>query len=171
MANLASNPWSFSSGDQSNTTITSITETGNTVTVGATAHGYNVGQSISIGGVSPLSYNGLWVVSSVVNANSFKYINPVSGLANGAVISGSLPWYPNMVTGVPAWKPKARIEQLVWQGAPSSDTLYLYDASGDLIWYQVAGSVDATYTYGKLYWIDGLWIANLPGGAVLVTIN
>jgi autotransporter-associated beta strand protein len=61
-------------------TITSATETGNTVTITTSAVlGVIAGQRVSISGVLTQGYNGTFVVSAV-NGNSFSYINPVAGL-------------------------------------------------------------------------------------------
>jgi hypothetical protein len=53
------------------------TEAGTTVTITTTAaHGFNVGDKISVTGVKELGYNGMFTVAAVPSATSFTYVVP-----------------------------------------------------------------------------------------------
>lgn len=54
-------------------TLTAMSWTGSVVTVSATAHSFNVGDVVTIAGVTPAGYNGVFEVTSVPDANTFKY--------------------------------------------------------------------------------------------------
>ena len=74
-------------------TITSATESGNTVTITtATATGLSVGNLTSIVGVGVAGYNGLFTVTSVASDTSFTYTDPTAGLApsSGGTVFGSV---------------------------------------------------------------------------------
>lgn len=89
-------------------TVTTMSWTAGTVTATATAHGFLVGDIITVSGVTPAGYNGVYEVTAVTDANTFKYAlvtNPgtvtiqgtakfgtnVSGMVAGArvIISGA----------------------------------------------------------------------------------
>lgn len=171
MANIATNPWSFVNADQATSkAITSIVSHGVSALVTAAGHGLTDREAVSIQGCTDVPmYNGGYK-AFVLDANRF-YINTPTELnlasngANGNVLTVAYP-----ATGIPAGS-KVRIEQLVWQKAAMGDTLTITDVNGNPVWEQTAGTVDATYTYGKLYWVDGLVLNALPSGIVLVTVN
>lgn len=55
---------------------------GNTVTIATSAaHTLQVGDVVTIAGVAVSEYNGTWTVTEVPTTRSFKYENPVAGLA------------------------------------------------------------------------------------------
>lgn len=56
--------------------VTSITRSGATATVTATAHGYATGQFVNVQGAAQTEYNGKFTIT-VVDANTFTY--PVTG--------------------------------------------------------------------------------------------
>lgn len=57
-------------------------QNGNTVTIATSAaHTLQVGDVVTIAGVGVAGYNGTWTVTAVPTTRSFKYENPVSGLA------------------------------------------------------------------------------------------
>ena len=64
--------------------IGSATEVGNTVTIASVAHGFVTGQTITIAGLTPLGYNGTFLINSI-GLNSFSYFNPVSGLTSPSI--------------------------------------------------------------------------------------
>ena len=69
------------------------TESGNTVTITTTAaHGFHVGQQVTISSVGVAGYNGTFAIASV-GSTTFTYINPTSGLAasggGSASVSGA----------------------------------------------------------------------------------
>ena len=78
------------------TTATSGTGTVATVTVTAT-HSLSVGQLVTVSGVTPLGYNGTYVVTAVPTTTSFSYANATTGSQTvaGAVTT---PWQAS-ITG------------------------------------------------------------------------
>jgi hypothetical protein len=164
MANVTSNPWSFTSTDQAvSKAISSIVSNGfSALVTTATAHGFTDWQWVSLQGCTTTpAYNGGYRIR-LVNTTQF-YINLTTPnlAANGANGNALTVAYP--------YKP--RIEQLVWQNAGSGGALIITDTNGNPVWEQTANAADQTYTYGKLYWVDGLVLNALPSGIVLVTIN
>ncbi len=64
-----------------NTAPTGATEVGNTVTITTTSpHGFTAGQTVQISGVTTAGYNGTFTITSVPNATSFTYTDPVNKL-------------------------------------------------------------------------------------------
>ena len=81
---LDPNNWVNVNGNPTNPSfvITSAIESGNTVTITtATANGFPVGGRVSISGVGAPGYNGMLTVASIVNATTFTYTAPITGLA------------------------------------------------------------------------------------------
>jgi hypothetical protein len=72
-------------------------EAGTTVTITTTtAHGFVVGENVTVAGVGVAGYNGTWTVVSVPTTTTFTYTDTTSGLANsggGLVASGSTEWF------------------------------------------------------------------------------
>ena len=59
------------------------TEATNTVTITTTAaHGFGVGESVTIAGVGVVGYNGTYVVTSVPSSTKFTYTDATAGLGN-----------------------------------------------------------------------------------------
>ena len=165
MAQIQTNPWSFAAADQATSkAIVSIVSYGASALVTtSSAHGLTTGKDISIQGATDVpAYNNGYRVLSVPTTTTFFIAQTTPNLAangaNGNVLTVAYPY-------------KTRIEQLVWQKAASGDTLTITDTNGNPVWEQTAASVDATYTYGKLYWVDGLVLNVITSGIVLVTIN
>jgi uncharacterized repeat protein (TIGR01451 family) len=69
------------------------TEVGNTVTITtAAAHGYAVGQQVTISGVGVAGYNGTFTITSIPTTTTFTYTAAATGLAasgGGTVTSGA----------------------------------------------------------------------------------
>lgn len=165
MAQISTNPWSFTSTDQATSIgITSIASVGySSLVTTSGAHGFVQGNNISLQGCTNTpAYNNGYKVLSVPSATSLYVAQVVPNLAangaNGNVLSVAYPY-------------KVRIEQLVWQQAGSGAVLQVTDTNGNPIWQQTAAAADQTYTYGKLYWVDGIVLNALPSGIVLVTVN
>ncbi len=58
-------------------------ELGNVVTITtAAAHGFTVGQTVMIQGITPTGYNGIYTITAVPTPTSFTYTSPYYGLAN-----------------------------------------------------------------------------------------
>ena len=65
--------------EQGAQTITAASEVGNTVTITAPCT-YALNEAVTIAGVTPLGYNGSYIITSV-GTGTFSYVNPTSGLA------------------------------------------------------------------------------------------
>lgn len=73
--------------DATSFVISAATESTNTVTIttGAVLHGYTVGQTVNISGVTPTGYNGNWLIVTVPSTTTFTYTNPTAGLGAGSI--------------------------------------------------------------------------------------
>lgn len=60
----------------SNKTVSSLTRSGTTATATCAAHGYVVGDKITISNVYEPGWNGIWEVATAPNANTFTFIAP-----------------------------------------------------------------------------------------------
>jgi hypothetical protein len=81
-------------------TITAHTWLGGVATVTSAAHGFLVGDVVTIAGVTPAGYNGVYEVASVPTANTFTYalaINPGASTVQGTARLGTN--VTGMVTG------------------------------------------------------------------------
>lgn len=168
MANISTNPWSFTNSDQATSvSISSIVSSGASalVTTGS-AHGLSLNQQISIQGVTGANHvpNNGYEVLSIPSTTTFLIQLPTptfaSSGASGNVLTVAYPY-------------KVRIEQMSWVAAPASSTITITDTNGNLVWtYTTSATADQVYTYGKLYWVDGLVLNSIPSGStVLATIN
>lgn len=73
-------------------TITSMSWTGGIVTVSSATHGFNVGDVVTVAGVTPAGYNGVFEVTSVADANTFTYalsVNPGAVTVQGTAKFGT----------------------------------------------------------------------------------
>jgi hypothetical protein len=167
MANIKTNPWSFTNADQAaSVAISSIASAGysSLVTTGS-AHGLSLNQQISLQGCTTTpAYNGGYSVQSIPSTTTFLIAQVIPNLAangaNGNVLTVAYPF-------------KVRIEQMSWVAAPASSTLLITDTNGNIVWtYTTSSTADQVYTYGKLYWVDGLVMNTVPSAStVLATIN
>lgn len=169
MAQIATNPWSFTSTDQaSSVAISSIASVGysSLVTTGS-AHGLSINQNVSLQGCTTTpAYDGGYKVLSVPSTTTFLIAQTQPNLAangaNGSVLTVAYPF-------------KVRIEQIQWSNPTSNTTLTITDTNGDTIWTYtsatVASGASPSSTYGKVYWVDGIVLNALPNGTVLMTIN
>lgn len=72
-------------------TVTSLTRSSTTATAACTAHGFLVGDKVSISHIYEPGWNGVWTVASVPNANSFTFTVPgtlISPATSRVYISG-----------------------------------------------------------------------------------
>jgi hypothetical protein len=167
MANIATNPWSFTNADQATTVaISSIVNNGGAsalVTTGS-AHGYAIGQNVSIQGAAVTGYNNGYKVLSIPSTTSYlvALLANQGSLANGGASGNSLSV---------AYPYKVRIEQISWASSTAA-TLLITDTNGNIVWTYTAAAVDQVYTYGKVFWVDGIVLNTLPATTtVLMTIN
>lgn len=168
MAQIAANPWSFTTADQATSAaITSITNQGRSALVTTTAaHGLLANAQISIQGTTVTGWRGGYIVQAVPSTTTLLIQDPnLSSLANNGANG-------NVLTA--AYLQKIRIEQLLWDSPTAAAVCTLTDVAGNQIYNVTAGIAAGTpgpYTYGKLFWVNGLVINALPNGTLQLTIN
>lgn len=168
MAQISTNPWSFTNADQATTVaISSIVSNGNSALVTTAApHGYVLQQAVSIQGTTTVGWVGGYRVLSIPSTTTYliqteqDQINLAANGASGNSLSA-------------AYLPMIRCEQILWNNPTAAATLLLTDTNGNIVWNPTAGAAGTVgpYTYGKVYWIEGLVINALPNGNVQLTIN
>jgi hypothetical protein len=70
-------------GTTTNITGTTWATSGTVTVTTAAAHGLSIGQTVYINGVTPAGYNGVYAITSVPGATSFRFGLPNAGLATG----------------------------------------------------------------------------------------
>lgn len=80
-------------------TITAMSWSGGVVTVTATAHGFNIGDIVTVAGVTPSGYNGVYEVTSVANANTFTFA--LAATPGNVTVQGTAAYGTN-VSGIAA---------------------------------------------------------------------
>lgn len=174
MAQIAANPWSFTSADQAaSVAISSIVAQGISsalVTTGS-AHSLSIGSKISIQGQTSIpGWNAGYRVLSVPSTTTFYIpIEPNQvGLANGGAVG-------NVLTAV--YIDMLRAEQIFWDTTGSGSppiTLLVTDAQGNTLWNPTSQTASqALLSYGKVFWVGkGLVLNTVPTGTTLqMTIN
>lgn len=186
MANLQSNPWSFTSTDPATAAITSITlNADGTVTVVTTgALTFNTALYTSEVGVEPpLGFTVIGVTNTVYIG--FYYL--ITGASGGTTFI--LKPQFNIAAGTAAssggtiaqclYRQYVRIEDMSWQATNTgtgvtSGVLFLTDRSGNTIWQSAIGATGAfgQLNRGKLFWVNGFTPITIPiNSIVLVTID
>jgi hypothetical protein len=161
MANIVTNPWTFTNADQATSTaITSITAQGASALVTATAHGLSANAKISIQGASPAGWNGGYVVQAVPSVNTFLINVPDWKRSLASAGAGG-----NVLTA--AYLDMMRAEQILWDQTTAATSLLLTNIVGNTIWNPHATLADQPYTYGKVFFTEGLVINTLPSGSNL----
>lgn len=178
MANLASNPWSFTSADPATAAITAVTgltlNADGTVTITSAALTFNSvfdNNGFTVIGATNAAYNGFYnLVQGVSGGTSFVMV-PQFVIPKGTAQSGSGTLaqcaYPNQI----------RAEDLSWQGLTgvAAGSLDLRDRMGNIVWQAAILNNTGSAGYqnrGKVFWIDGLTPITIAANTVvLVTIN
>jgi hypothetical protein len=162
MAQIQTNPWNFTNADQATSTaITSIVRNGvASALVTAVAHGLAANAPISIQGASVAGWNGGYKVQAVPSANTFFIKIPEwkSNLANAGALG-------NVLSA--AYLDMIRAEQMLWDQTTAGSTLLLTNIVGNTVWNPHATLADQPFTYGKVFWIEGLVINTLPASSNL----
>ena len=70
--------------------ITSLSQSGGTVSVAAPSHGFSVGQSVAVNGTSSVAFIGAFVVATVPTVNTFTYTLPPSVTAPASATGGTV---------------------------------------------------------------------------------
>lgn len=165
MAQIQVNPWSFTHADQATSVaISSIVNNGASalVTTGS-AHGYTLYEDISLQAPAVAGYANGYEVLSIPSTTTFLVaLEPWQiNLANAGAGGNSL---------TVAYPYKVRIEQVVWLD-PTAAQLTITDTNGFPVWSYLPPATGDVFTYGKLFWVDGLVINALPAGLLQFTIN
>jgi hypothetical protein len=163
MANIQTNPWTFTNADQATSTaITSIVNNGASALVTATAHGLATNAKISLQGVTPSGWDGGYVVQAVPSANTFLINVPdwKRTLANAGATG-------NVLTAI--YLDMVRAEQLLWDTV-GAGPLLVTNIVGNIIWNPQAVAGQGPYTYGKTFFVEGLVLNTIPSGTLQITI-
>jgi hypothetical protein len=172
MANLATNPWSFTGADVQVQTISTITLNADgsvtVVGVGNLTAGMVQEAFVTIVGVTNALYNGFYKITAVTSATTAVLLplqsdgqKPPTGTAASA--GGTI-----ILT---QWRDNERIEDLSWQNITAAgDKLIIYDRNGFLLW-SATGYAAGFQNRGKLFWCHGFAIAQMDSGTLLATIN
>ena len=163
MANLQTNPWTFTNADQALTTaITSIVNLGASALVTSAAHGLLANAPISIQGVTPFGWNGGYKVQAVPTVNTFLIALPdwkrtlANAGAGGAVFTAI---YLDLV----------RAEQMLWDTV-GAGPLLITNLVGNIEWNPQAVAGQGPYTYGKTFFVEGLVLNTIPSGTLQITV-
>lgn len=192
--NIASNPWSFVTGDVATPVVVAVASPNGMIQQGTTAgeqalgtvlltttaaHNLLAGQYMTYTGDTNGRFNGFYKVIAVPSATTALLQNissPTSGRPFSTVLAGSgggtvlLNQIQQMV----------RAEDISIQATQAASTIgdvIILDRNGNLIWRAAVGATPTgtgslAQNRGKVMWIDGLTLQSLPAGyTVLVTIN
>lgn len=170
MANLASNPWSFTNADVIKATIVAspgglILNADGTVTLNTGgALNVNANDSVTVIGATNAAYNGFYRVLIGAAGTTFT-LAPQFSIPAGTAASGG---------GTAAkclYNAQVRVEDISWQKVGAQgDNLDLRDRMGNIVW-QATGSGAGQQNRGKIYWINGFTPITIDSGVVILTIN
>lgn len=163
MANIVTNPWTFTNADQSTSiAITSIVNQGASALVTAAAHGHLANDSISIQGAVPSGWNGGYKIQAVPTVNTFLINIPdwKRSLANAGAAG-------NVLTAI--YLDIVRMEQLLWD-TTGAGPLLITNIFGNTEWNPQAVAGQGPYTYGKLFSVEGLVLNTIPSGLLQITV-
>lgn len=173
MANVQTNPWSFTSADIATATITAATGltlnadgTVTITTVGALTFIPNLQEyGFTVIGATNTAYNGFYKrIIGASGASSFT-MAPQFSIPAGTAQSGS-----GTIIQV-QWRDNERIEDMSWQNiAAAGNQLLVYDRNGFLLW-SATGYAAGFQNRGKLFWCHGFAIKQMDSGTLLVTVN
>lgn len=172
MANLATNPWSFTTTDVAAQPITAATgltlNPDGTVTVTTTLplnFTTNPEKGWTVINPTNTAYRGYYTrLTGNTGATSFTLI-PQFRIPAGTAQSGSGTFAQVL------WRDGSRIEDMSWQDqSAAGQRLILYNSNGFLIWSATAYGA-GFQNRGKLFWVAGVAPVEIDAGNVLVTIN
>jgi hypothetical protein len=170
MANIQTNPWSFTNADVVKATIAAgglVLNADGTVTLTTTlAHGLVATNFATVINAGVAAYNGFYFVLSVPTTTTAILVPKIAAgipVGTGASSGGTI--------ALNAYNAMVRVEDISWQNAASQgDTLDLRDRNGNIIWQATATGAGAQ-NRGKIFWIDGLTPVTITSGVVILTIN
>jgi hypothetical protein len=181
MANIQSNPWSFTSADPATAAISAISIAANgVVSVTSAALTFNLTVEPPLGftiiGSTPTAYNGFYFLQSGVSGGTTFGLVPQFSIptSTGAGSTGTL-----IQCLYRSW---VRIEDLSWQGlaaAGATGSLDIRDRNGNILWQASLNSASTGGTNsagqqnrGKLFWVNGLSPNVIAANTILLaTVN
>jgi hypothetical protein len=172
MANIATNPWSFTSSDVQVQTINTITlNADGSVTVVGTGNltaGMIQASFVTIVGVTNALYNGFYRITAVTGATT-AVLQPLQ--SDGQVPPAGTAASAGGTIILCQFRDNERAEDMSWQDTSAAgQRLIVYDRNGFLLWS--ATSYAAGFqNRGKTFWCHGFAIAQMDAGTLLVTVN
>lgn len=169
MANIASNPWNFTSADPVTATPaaspTGLVLSGAVVNLTTTlAHGLSAGQSCTVFGATNAKYNGFYEILAVPTTTTAILI-PQFSIAAGTSGSGG------GTVALCYHRSQVRIEDISWQNASAAGQLLeLRDRMGNIIW-QATATGAGSQNRGKIFWVNGFTPVTIQSGVVIITVN
>lgn len=167
--NIATNPWSFVSGDVVTATPAAsptglVLNADGTVSLTTTAgHGLTSGQYATVFGATNAAYNGFYYL--LVAAGTTATMIPQFSIPAGTAASGGGTVAKNQYNAM------VRIEDISWQNASAAGQLLeIRDRMGNIIWSATATGA-GSQNRGKVFWVNGVTVTTLGSGIVLMTIN
>jgi hypothetical protein len=145
--------------------IQTLTRSGTTVTATfASPHNFNTGQIVTISGVTPVAYNGNYVVS-VINSNSFTYQIATSPAAvtvlgtasvpnpTGTTFTFSVAGTPANITGASVFSGEVTALNLITSGTgyTSAPTVVITPSTGVFIEFSSTGTLPSPLVAGTAY--------------------
>ena len=172
MANIATNPWSFTGSDIAATAITAGTgltlNADGTVTITCAALTFITGLPVvgfTVVGATASAYNGFYELITGASGGTTFIMAPQFAIAAGTAQSGG-----GTIIQV-QYRDNTRIEDMSWQDqAAAGNRLIIYDRNGYLLWSATAYGA-GFQNRGKLFWCHGFAMAQMDAGTLLVTIN
>lgn len=171
MANISSNPWSFTSADVATAAITSATlNADGTVTVVSAALTFNTTVEPALGftiiNASLAAYNGFYKLITGVSGGTTFVLAPQFNIPAGTAAAGAAGTLAQCL-----YRAYVRIEDISWQNAAAAgQILDLRDRMGNIVW-QATSTGAGSQNRGKVFWVNGITPIAIPSGVVVVTID
>lgn len=176
MANLASNPWSFTSTDPATAAITAVTgltlNADGTVTVTSAALTFNTAgvppaQWFTIIGAGDAHYNGFYRLIAGVSGGITFTLVPQFSIPAGTAQNG------NGTIAQCLYPFNVRVDDLSWQKpAAAADNIDYRDRNGNIIWQAVFnGTTAPNQNRGKIFWVEGVTPIVHSSGVLLMTVD
>ncbi len=180
MANISSNPWSFTSADVASAAITAATgltlNADGTVTITSAALTFNTTVEPPLGftviGATNAAYNGFYALITGASGGTTFVMKPQFNIPAGTAQSGSGTLAQTL------YRSYVRVEDMSWQGltGATAGSLDVRDRSGNIVWQAaLSGVTGGTVGYqnrGKVFWINGLTLITMQANTVLlVTVD
>jgi hypothetical protein len=178
LANISSNPWSFTSADVATAAITSATlNADGTVTVVSAALTFNTTVEPALGftiiSASLAAYNGFYKLIIGASGGTTFTLAPQFNIPAGTGAAGAAGTLAQCL-----YRSQVRVEDMSWQGltGAAAGSLDVRDRSGNIVWQAaLTGITGGTVGYqnrGKVFWINGITLITMQANTVLlVTVD